>query len=477
MSSSPEDRRAAAFRLLPGVDDILFMPRIAGLAERIGLEKTTLFVRQTVEGLRREILEGRVDAAALAERLAGEGIAEAVEAALEADDRRGVRRAINVTGVVLHTGLGRAPVHPEVAARMAEVSAGYCVLEVDRESGKRNQRDDRLGELLCRATGGGAAIAVNNNAAAVFLCLSTFSRGKEAIVSRGELVEIGGSFRVPDVMEQAGARLREVGTTNRTRASDYRVAAGEETGLLLKVHTSNFRLVGFTEEVLMGELAILGEELGIPTAFDLGSGFMEDERMAPLPELGNETRVRDAVASGVDVVTFSGDKLIGGPQAGLLVGKREAIDALRANPVYRAMRLDKSSLAGLEATLELVLDGRGDEIPARRLLRAGAEALKVEAEALAARLAALPGLEVAVVGERSQPGSGSAPDVFLDTWAVRVTHRSLSAETLSRRLRRGEPIVFARIQDDRLFCDPRTLLEGEAEGVIEAFAVAVGDRE
>jgi len=469
MSTRREDPRSAAFRLLPGVDDVLFLPCVEALAERIGVEKTTLFVRRTVERLRAEIAAAGLDADSLAVRLAEDGIGRLVEQEAAADARRGVKRAINVTGVVLHTGLGRAPVHPEVAARMADASSGYCVLEVDRDTGIRNRRDERLGELLSRATGCEAAIAVNNNAAAVFLCLSTFARGKEAIVSRGELVEIGGSFRVPDVMAQAGARLREVGTTNRTRLSDYRDAAGEDTGLLLKVHTSNFRLVGFTEEVGMEELAALGAELGLATAFDLGSGRFERGGVLPLDAVGNETLVHDAVASGVDVVTFSGDKLFGGPQAGMLVGKREAIRRLRANPVYRAMRLDKTTLVGLEGTLELLLGGRGDEIPARVLLRRTADEIRPVADSLAAALAALPGLEASVVPERSQPGSGSAPDVFLETWAVAVRHERLSAQALARRLREGEPIVFARIQDDLLLCDPRTLQDGELEGLVAAF--------
>jgi L-seryl-tRNA(Ser) seleniumtransferase len=469
MKSKQEDL-SAAFRLLPGVDEVLRMARVAQLAARTGRDELTGLVRRTLEGLRREIAEGNVDATALAERLGTDELAARVEALFLADRKKGVVPAINATGVVLHTGLGRAPVHPEVAAEMARISGGFCVLEVDRASGKRNRRDDRLSELLARLTGCEAAIAVNNNAAAVFLCLNTFATGGECIVSRGELVEIGGSFRVPDVMTRAGVRLREVGTTNRTRAADYRAAANEQTGMLLKVHTSNFRVVGFTEEVGMGELAELGRELEITSAFDLGSGLFECDGVEPLSMLGAETVVRDAVASGLDLVTFSGDKLFGGPQAGMIVGKRAAVEALRKNPIYRAMRLDKATLCGLEGTLELLLDGRGDEIPARRMMRLTVDELRPRAQALAERLDVLPGLRAEAVPDKSQPGSGSAPDVFLDTVAVRVQHADLSADALARHLRMGEPCVFARIADDFVMCDPRTLLDGHDDQLVEAFA-------
>ncbi len=467
---SKQDELSAAFRLLPGVDEVLRMARVGQLAARTGKEEVTGLVRRALDGLRHEISEGAIDATALAERLGTDELAERVEALFLADRKKGVLPAINATGVVLHTGLGRAPVHPEVAQRMARISAGYCVLEVERASGKRNRRDDRLSELLTRLTGCEAAIAVNNNAAAVFLCLNTFASGGESIVSRGELVEIGGSFRVPDVMTRAGVTLHEVGTTNRTRIADYRAAIHEHTGLLLKVHTSNFRVVGFTEEVEMSELAELGREVGVTSAFDLGSGLFELEGVQPLTMLGDETVVREAVASGLDLVTFSGDKLFGGPQAGLIVGKRAAIDALRKNPIYRAVRLDKATLCGLEGTLQLLIDGRGNELPTRRMLLATADELKPIAERLAERLDVLPGLRAEAVRDKSQPGSGSAPDVYLDTWVVRIQHQDLSPDALGRHLRMGEPIVFTRIAEDFVLCDPRTLLGKEADGLVEAFA-------
>jgi L-seryl-tRNA(Ser) seleniumtransferase len=288
------------------------------------------------------------------------------------------------------------------------------------------------------------------------------------VVSGGELVEIGGSFRVPDVMERAGARLREVGTTNRTRMDDYKRAAGPATAMLMKVHTSNFRVRGFTHEVTADELSVLGAELGLATCFDLGSGLLELPDMRPLA-LGDEPRVRDAVSSGVDLVTFSGDKLLGAPQAGLVVGKRAAVRALRANPMYRAMRCDKVTLAGLERTFALLLSGRGDELPARRMLLATAAELHPAAERLAAGIAALGPFAAEVRPERSQPGSGSAPDVYLDTYCVRVADRRRSAGELARLLRRGDPPLFARVQEDALWLDPRTLLDGDLEGALSAF--------
>jgi L-seryl-tRNA(Ser) seleniumtransferase len=458
---------AAAFRLLPSVEEVLQDAR--GAAASVPRALLIELVRAVLDDWREEIKAGKLGAAEIEARLAAGDLWAEVAERLAAEGRRGIVRVVNATGVVLHTGLGRAPVHPEVAAAMAAAASAYCVLEVDRESGERNERDLRLSELVVRATGAEAAIAVNNNAAAVLLALNTFAGGgREVIVSRGELVEIGGSFRVPDVMERAGARLREVGTTNRTRMDDYRKAAGPAAAMLMKVHTSNFRVRGFTHEVTADELSVLGSELGLATCFDLGSGLLELPDMRPLA-LGDEPRVREAVSSGVDLVTFSGDKLLGAPQAGLIAGKQAAVRALRQNPMYRAMRCDKVTLAGLERTFDLVLAGRGDELPARRMLLATAAELRPVAERLAAGIAALGAFTADVRPERSQPGSGSAPDLFLDTFCARVTWRAGSVGELAARLRRGHPPLFARVQDDALWLDPRTLLEGDLERAIDAF--------
>jgi L-seryl-tRNA(Ser) seleniumtransferase len=465
----PRSDARAAYRLLPSVDEVLRDARAEPLAARVGRGLLAELAARAVEGWRAEIAAGGLDAAGLERRAACGALFDALAELCAREERAGLARAINATGVVLHTGLGRAPLHAEVAEAMAEAARGYCVLEVDRESGERGVRDARVGELCRRLFGCEAGIAVNNNAGAVLLVLNTFAAGREAIVSRGELVEIGGSFRMPDVMERAGVRLCEVGTTNRTRAADYRAAAGERTGLLLKVHTSNFRLEGFTEDVGAAELAALGRELGLSSAYDLGSGWLEDPDAAPIEALAAEPRVRDAVASGVDVVTFSGDKLLGGPQAGLIVGRRDAVRALRANPIYRALRLDKVALAGLERTLALVLAGRARELPARVLLARTAVELQPRAEALARALADL-GYETEVAPEGSQPGSGSAPGVRLPTAVVRVRHARLAAGPLASALRRNAPPVFARVADERVVLDPRTLLEGDEEALVQAFA-------
>jgi L-seryl-tRNA(Ser) seleniumtransferase len=356
---------------------------------------------------------------------------------------------------------------------MAAAAAGYCVLEVDRHSGERNRRDERLSELLVRLTGAQAGIAVNNNAAAVLLGLAACAHDREVVVSRGELVEIGGSVRIPDVMRSAGVRLVEVGTTNRTRSADYASAISPETALLMKVHRSNFELVGFTEEVSAAELAALGREHGIHTLFDLGSGLIEACGARPLDVLRGETQVRSAVESGIDLVTFSGDKLLGGPQAGLIVGEEAAVERLRAHPVYRALRCDKVALAGLEATLELLLAGRGDELPARAMLLADPADLEQRAVELARGLARISALEVSVEAGESEPGSGSAPGVTLPTCLVRLRHVRLSARALAARLRDAEPPVFARIHEDALLLDPRTLLEGEAARLVSALELAL----
>ncbi len=458
------------YRLLPSVEEVLSEPAVQALAASLERGLLAGFVGELLGGWRAEIAAGALDAAGIRARLARGELARALAARVRGDLGAGLVPVINVTGVVLHTGLGRASVHPEAAAAMARAAQGYCTLEVERASGERNQRDERIGVLLARLSGAEAGIAVNNNAAAVLLLLNTFGAGKQTILSRGELVEIGGSFRMPDVMERANTELVEVGTTNRTRLDDYRRALGERSGLLIKVHTSNYRLVGFTEEVGPAELAALGRERSVPTAFDLGSGRLEPADAPPLELLGDEPRVRDAVASGVDVVCFSGDKLLGGPQSGLIVGRSEALARLRKNPLYRALRLDKVTIAGLEATLGLYLAGRGREIPARAMLLRPASELRGVAERLARALAALAGLSAEVVPERSQPGSGSAPGIYIDTFVVRVRARGLSAGELAARLRAGEPCVFARVHDGALLLDPRTLHTGEEEALVRAFA-------
>jgi len=473
MSRAPADSQA--FRLLPSIDEVLRDERATRLVARCGRELLQRFAAETLDAWRVEIKAGRLDATRLeALGAAGEPFVE-LERRVQREEGRGVVRCVNATGVVLNTGLGRAPVHAEVAEAMAVAAKSYDVLEVDRWTNERNQRDDYLGDLLARATGAEAAIGVNNCAGAVLLLFHTFAGGREAIVSRGELVEIGGSFRVPDVMACANAKLVEVGTTNRTRLADFERAITDRTGLVVKVHSSNFRQIGFTEEVGAAELAELGARRGVATAFDLGSGLLDPEGASPLSYLlGDEPKVLEAVRTGIDVVMFSGDKLFGGPQAGLIVGKRDAIAALRKSPVYRALRLDKVTLAGLEVTLKLILGGRADELPTRRMLSAPASELKPIAVALAARIERIPGFSARVVADESQPGSGSAPGILLQTYVVRVGHARLSESQLALRLREAPVPVFTRVHEGDVVVDPRTLLPGDEQDLVRGFEFAAG---
>lgn len=381
-------------------------------------------------------------------------------------------RVVNATGVVLHTNLGRAVLAPGAARAVAEAAAAYSDLELDLDSGRRGDRQGAVGALLARAGGAEAGLAVNNNAAAVLLIANSFAGPgasgavREVVISRGELVEIGGSFRVPEVMERAGVRLVEVGTTNRTRLSDYAAAIGPATGLLLKVHRSNFEQRGFVEETSLAELAALGRERGIPVAEDLGSATLLDLRQRGLPA---ESYAPARLADGADLVCFSGDKLLGGPQAGLVLGRRAAVAALRRNPLARALRLDKLSLAALDWTLRAVLEGRAEaEIPVLRQLAEPLEGVEARARALAARLAKAAGaeVEVSVERERSPVGGGSLPGFELDTWVLALRAESGAARLASRL--RGAPVpILSRVRDDRVLLDPRTLLPGD-EADLEA---------
>ncbi|MFT4538407.1 MAG: L-seryl-tRNA(Ser) seleniumtransferase [Planctomycetota bacterium] len=466
--SQPAAAETNPYRLLPPIDECLRAPELAPWGDRIGRSILRDFAQQVLERWRTAIRSDGLDATTLQARIDAGDLTSEIAQAAQREAGRGVVRAINATGVVLNTGLGRSPVHPEVADSMRIAAASYCVLEVDRFSGKRNQRDEQLSVLCNRLVGSEAAIAVNNNAAAAFLMMHTFARDKEAIVSRGEQVEIGGSFRVPDILSSAGAHMVEVGTTNRTRIRDYEKAITDRTGLLIKIHRSNFRLVGFQEEVEIAEMAELGRARDVTVAFDLGSGLIEYEGARPMTMLEGETRVRDAVECGTDAVSFSGDKLFGGPQAGVIVGRRDAIEELRANALYRALRLDKTILVGLEETMKRMLTGRGDSIPARAMMHTTAEELRIVAQRLAARIEPGSGWTATVEDSQSEPGSGSAPGVYLASSVVRLRHESISLDVLANRLRAGDPPVFARVQEGALWIDPRTLLEGDEGDLIAA---------
>jgi L-seryl-tRNA(Ser) seleniumtransferase len=460
------DEKNTQLRHLPAVERVLNEPELLALAEKCPRVLLVESAQQAVADLRTEILEGRGEAppdcsaAAVARRAAALARERLVPS---------LRRVVNATGTLLHTNLGRSPLSDRALAAIEEVSRSYSTLEYDLATGERGHRSAHVEGLLCRLTGAEAATVVNNNAGAVLLALTAMAKGKEAIVSRGELVEIGGAFRIPEVMAAGGVRLREVGTTNKTRLADYRAALGEETGLLLKVHTSNYRIVGFTETVAGAELVSLGREKGIPVMEDLGSGMLFDLSAFGLP---SEPTVSEAVAAGIDVVTFSGDKLLGGPQAGLIVGKKTFVDAIRRHPMARALRIDKLTLAALEATLRHYLDREEAirEIPVLRMMATSAEELEERCRRLAEKLASLLGNNgtVEVVPEVSRIGGGALPLAELPGFAVALSLRSDSADGLAQRLRRGAPPVVGRIQEERLLLNPRTLAPGEEELLVEA---------
>ena len=373
-----------------------------------------------------------------------------------------LRPVINVSGVILHTNLGRAPLSENALAAVREVAGKYSNLEYDLAAGRRGKRDVHAGTRLERLLNA-PAIVVNNNAAAVFLVLQELAAGGEAIVSRGELIEIGDGFRIPDIMTRGGVRLREVGTTNRTCIDDYRGAVGEHTRVFLRVHRSNFHIVGFTERPALEELAALSQEAGRPLVEDLGSGCLYD---LPPHGGGKEPSVSDSLRAGVDIVTFSGDKLLGGPQAGIIAGKPQWVDRIRRSPLFRALRADKMTYAALEATLRDYELERWDEIPVLRMLGTPLEEIRGRAEKMAAALKELPG-EIELLEGESVPGGGSAPDQKLATVLVGLRPRSGdSAASLERRLRLGEPAVIARCEKDRVLIDLRTAPASEDETLI-----------
>ena len=374
---------------------------------------------------------------------------------------------INATGVVLHTNLGRALLSQAALDNIRTISGSYSNLELNIDTGKRGLRYSAVEELICELTGAESAIAVNNNAGAVFLALNTLAAGTEVVVSRGELVEIGGSFRVPDVMSKSGCCLKEVGTTNRTHAKDYRNAVTEHTGLFLKVHTSNYKIEGFTKSVGLDEMAELGKELGIPVMEDLGSGTFVDFSKFGLPA---EPVVADSIASGADVVTFSGDKLLGGPQAGIIAGKKEALDQIKSNPLTRALRIDKMTLAALEATLRLYRDPAKamEEIPTLRMLTMDFDTIAQRADQWQADLAARckDQAVIATADLNSRPGGGSFPELVLPTRCLTVKPAKLSVTRLERAMREQTPAVIGRIENDQYVIDPRTVQTGQEDIIL-----------
>lgn len=433
-------------RKIPKVDILLSMPSLAGIPG------ATEAARAELDELRESIRAGEVT-----ELPPQDALAEAILRRVKQNARPSLRPVVNGTGVILHTNLGRACLAKAAAEAVTRVAGGYSTLEYHVASGKRGSRHDHVAQLLCKLTGAEAAIAVNNNAAAVLLVLSALTKGREVPISRGELVEIGGSFRVPEVMEQGGAILREVGTTNKTHLSDYAAAINQETGALLKVHTSNYRIMGFTESVPLAELAGLAHANDLPLIEDLGSGAL-----VPLEPYGilDEPFVQASMEAGADVITFSGDKLLGGPQAGIIIGKKRYIDVIKKHPLARALRIDKLTLAALEATLRLYLEARTDEIPVVAMLSAEPESLRVKADKLLAAAGEVPGARLEVVPTQGQVGGGSVPTHLLPSWALAV-EADMGADLFEERLRALEPPIVGRIYKGRVLLDVRTLFEEE----------------
>ncbi|MDO8587462.1 MAG: L-seryl-tRNA(Sec) selenium transferase [Armatimonadota bacterium] len=455
--------RKAALRDIPSVDKMLGHPGVKLLMETHPRPVVVDAVRESVDAVRALLRSGEEVAS---DEVSPDALVHVIEEFVAKASEPSLRRAINATGIIIHTGLGRAPL-AEAAREAVKAASGSCVLEIDRETGKRGSRTVHVEPLLCELTDAEAATAVNNNAAAVFLAMNTLARGGEVIVSRGQAVEIGGSFRIPDIVRRSGCRLVEVGTTNKTRIEDYENAITDETMLILRVHPSNFRVVGFVEETPLEELVALGRELAIPVMDDLGSGALID-----LSEWGltGEPMVQESVRAGCQVVTFSGDKLLGGPQAGIMVGTREAIDECKSNPLARALRLDKLTLAALEATLRLYRDPceAAKEIPVLRSITASPAEIEDRANRLAEGLVSVvgPDFEVTVVGGVSQVGGGSLPGQDLPTSMVALKSPGLSADDLSEGFRGHSVPIFGRISEGLFLLDARTITDEEVEVIV-----------
>jgi L-seryl-tRNA(Ser) seleniumtransferase len=448
-------------RLVPSVDHLMQRPELKALVDRHGRGVVLRHVRSALEELRRRARGGD---AGLAEAV--DGLSAQVAARVEAAARPSLRPVLNASGVIVHTNLGRAPLSRSAATRVAEIASSYSNLEYDLARGERGNREIHAETRLREMLGVESTVVVNNCAAAVLLAVNTLAEGREVLVSRGELVEIGGSFRIPDVLRKGGARLREVGTTNRTRLGDFRAALSSETGLILKVHPSNFRIVGFTEGPSIEELAELAREAGVPLMEDQGSGLME-----ALPGvLAHEATAPGALRGGAGVVTFSGDKLLGGPQAGLVAGQRSLVEPLRRNPLYRALRVDKMTLAALDAILTEHEAGRANEtVPVLRMVHVPLEEVRSRAEGFARRLAqAVPDLELSLQEAHSAVGGGAAPTVGVPTWVVSLAHPTRPPDRLSEALRAGEPPVVVRVAEDRLLVDLRTVPPADEPALLDA---------
>jgi L-seryl-tRNA(Ser) seleniumtransferase len=467
------------FRIIPSIEQLRQREAVRALERDFGREAIVEALRLAAGNLRASLARDR-DGAGAALPADPESAAVAIElearAVLQSAMQPSLRPAINATGVVVHTNLGRSPLPGAAIARIGIIAGSYSNLEFDLEAGRRGHRDTHAEALLQRLLGAEAAVVVNNNAAATLLMLAATAAGREVVVSRGELVEIGGGFRVPDVMAQSGARLREVGTTNRTRLDDYREAIGADTALLLRVHRSNFRIEGFTEQPTLEQLVQLGRERGVPVAEDIGSGYLGlvgEEDAARLDTLlAGEPRVQSSLEAGLDLVCFSGDKLLGGPQAGIIAGRRDLVAKIRRHPLMRALRVDKLTYAALEATLGEYAAGRASRtVPVLRMILATPDAISLRAMHVAERARGGHSiLEAEVLPGRSAVGGGTTPGLELPTWVIALRHPARSADWLDGWLRRREIGIVGRIEHDKLLLDLRTVLDDEDVIVAEALS-------
>jgi L-seryl-tRNA(Ser) seleniumtransferase len=458
------------FRNLPSVNEVLAALALQALEREQAHEVIVAAVRQELDELRRRVSQGEaVDGQARADAVAGRVVER-----LGRELRPKLRKVINATGILLHTNLGRAPVAEEAARAAYEAARGYLNLELDLETGKRSSRQAAIRDWLCRLTGAESATAVNNNAAATVIALRALALGKEVVLSRGQLIEIGGSFRIPEIMAVSGATLREVGTTNITRLADYERAIGPNTAALMRIHPSNYRVAGFTKSVSLEDLVALGKKHHLPVLDDIGSGALLDFGRFGFQ---GEPVARASIAAGADLVLFSGDKLLGGPQAGILAGRKDLVQRVEKDPLMRAFRLDKMTLASLEATLRLYLNEPAAlrEVPGLRMLGTPLSALRQRAEALAVRLRAVEGVAAVRVSEDvAYVGGGSLPDQALKTCVLEVQARDRSDAELAQRLRTGTPAVMGRLRDGQLVLDVRTVFPEQETELVEALRRALG---
>ena len=462
-------------RFIPSIDQLRQRAPVRALEARYGRAATVEALREEAAALRQRLASGEHGSEARASIVDTEQAADQIERGLEHRLRhafeRPLRPVINATGVIVHTNLGRAPLAASAARRVAEIAQGYSNLEYDLDEGRRSARDVHAEALLGRLTGAEAAVVVNNNAAAVLIMLSALATGREVIISRGELVEIGGGFRIPEVMLQSGALLREVGTTNKTRAADYAAAIGERSALILRVHPSNFRIEGFTERPELEELVTLGRRFKVPVAEDLGNGNFMDWGLG-VGGRGSgvdEPVVRSSVDTGADVVCFSGDKLLGGPQAGIIVGRRDILGRIRTHPLMRALRVDKMTYAALEATLLEYARGRAHEtVPVASMIALSAAQIEDRARRVAERLRASTRVQVEIIDGVSTIGGGSAPGSEIPTRLLSVSVGTERPDALEARLRHSAPPIIGRIEHDRLLLDLRTVLPEQDQALTDA---------